>query len=795
MPRKLALLSYLLVIFCAGCGTQNLLTIQDTYFRTDQDYTFAIYNSQNQLITYPILNFNSKLNLLDTTHKLSEQIGLTTKLCEEIDRRQQSDLLGDCKAVNRTKKQRNEITDVYVLSHGWNYTVKESLENYQRYMDLISSIKRPSKDFNPYFIFITWPSAVRPITDLIRAVLPLGLEYPITPFTKTIDNTVFFFPTLWKQSFNAYENGAGSSIERRFDISTKRELFKANRPFGTNGRDISVALILYELLSIRQERIDKFPKRPPYNIHLVGHSFGAKLLTHAASQALEWRILHAIEEEKERSAVGSIRDTQKCKNENPEETCEKDLEKSKEISDERIRGMATRELKLTSSIESLLLFNPAMDILEFDLTLPEDKREFITRKGIVYSNSDYPNGLLYGLSQIPFNTAGTQAVNSLIGGLAKRHYRLSWFEKDEETGREYLNTKKFFITPFMWSAQVLYAGLIPAISAIVWGGAKATNLVMNYGYHLEANDTFLPREPGSLEYLRRLFNGAHFFLPIDKFVQGAPESQFGIFRSNFPALGRTGLNEDGLGGSLFGLLWEQDPSSRISADDFCTLSSKTGKLPTDFRQLNSKLTYSIDGSEILNSQLPPVGSHGDIRESEIVGCPKQFRGSDLKNPTSFATWLRDARDPVSEYFNSQMSSETRQLLDGYDGSSPLSELLQTALIHELNDLLEDDLLYDEKRFKSVTFREETERLIQNEKARRLNQQDPRREHLASLNWLLLEDAYAEKIAQKRVILEKRHFAVNFVYNFTTVLQFSDSPMNYPGNLSSKQEKREFHEPR
>ena len=115
-----------------------------------------------------------------------------------------------------------------------------------------------------------------------------------------------------------------------------------------------------------------------------------------------------------------------------------------------------------------------------------------------------------------------------------------------------------------------------------------------------------------------------------------------------------------------------------------------------------------------------------------------FRVEDLESPTSFAVKLREAPDPVSQFLKKQFSPETRQLLDKYQGTGPPPQSLRIALIKEFNHLVRGNSLYDEQRFRYVTLREKTSRLIK---------QNPQGENLIFLNRLLLEDAYPHKIAK------------------------------------------------
>ena len=70
-----------------------------------------------------------------------------------------------------------------------------------------------------------------------------------------------------------------------------------------------------------------------------------------------------------------------------------------------------------------------------------------------------------------------------------------------------------------------------------------------------------------------------------------------------------------------------------------------------------------------------------------------FRVDDLKDLTNLAVRLRGDTDPLSQHLRTQFRSDTRQLLEQYDGSGPPPEALQRALTDELNQLLAGSHLF------------------------------------------------------------------------------------------------------
>ncbi len=135
-----------------------------------------------------------------------------------------------------------------------------------------------------------------------------------------------------------------------------------------------------------------------------------------------------------------------------------------------------------------------------------------------------------------------------------------------------------------------------------------------------------------------------------------------------------------------------------------------------------------------------------------LGSPL-FRVSDLKDPSGLAVKLRDNRDPVSQYLRGQFSLEAQRQIEQHDGSSTQSGSLKSALVVELNQLLKDPGLFDERRFAQIRLSEKTRKLIE---------QKPQREGLISLNRLLLEEAYPHEIftGWKRSVIPWKWAALN-----------------------------------
>lgn len=128
--------------------------------------------------------------------------------------------------------------------------------------------------------------------------------------------------------------------------------------------------------------------------------------------------------------------------------------------------------------------------------------------------------------------------------------------------------------------------------------------------------------------------------------------------------------------------------------------------------------------------------------------------ADLRDAWNFLSALRDATEPVGIYLREQLSPEARQLLDTFDTSAAPSEMLQTALVEDLNRLLQGTSLYDAQRFLQVPLTEEIQTLLQT---------NPRGKALLRLNRLLLEETYPFDIVKSR---KPYHLVVQPVEGFT-----------------------------
>src|SRR5690606_32645750 len=106
------------------------------------------------------------------------------------------------------------FSDVYVVSHGWNYTMDEAIAKYQQYLHAAERVHREhpallAPEHRPLYVLIGWTSGTRPAGQTARSLLPFGLDDAVGLATTFVDRFAFHLPTAWKQSLNASTNALG----------------------------------------------------------------------------------------------------------------------------------------------------------------------------------------------------------------------------------------------------------------------------------------------------------------------------------------------------------------------------------------------------------------------------------------------------------------------------------------------------------------------------------------------------------------------------------------------------------
>jgi hypothetical protein len=115
-----------------------------------------------------------------------------------------------------------------------------------------------------------------------------------------------------------------------------------------------------------------------------------------------------------------------------------------------------------------------------------------------------------------------------------------------------------------------------------------------------------------------------------------------------------------------------------------------------------------------------------------------FQPGDIKNVEGLIIKLREANDKVSEYIRAQLSSEVRRRIDAWTSLDYPADELKAPLSKELNSLIENKNIFDEKRFAGIKLSDEALRLIR---------QNAQGFNLERLNRMLLEEAYPGELAK------------------------------------------------
>lgn len=141
----------------------------------------------------------------------------------------------------------------------------------------------------------------------------------------------------------------------------------------------------------------------------------------------------------------------------------------------------------------------------------------------------------------------------------------------------------------------------------------------------------------------------------------------------------------------------------------------------------------------------------------------RFQIVDIHQPEAFAEKLHNPAEPVSRYIAEQLSPATKQLLSQNASTTGPSPELQTAIVDELNLILQRFDLYSAERFAAIPLKTKTI-----EKAKAPEKLKP--EGLAALNRSLLEKAYPYELASNQQIFQVVILAAVFgaiVWNLIT----------------------------
>ncbi len=147
----------------------------------------------------------------------------------------------------------------------------------------------------------------------------------------------------------------------------------------------------------------------------------------------------------------------------------------------------------------------------------------------------------------------------------------------------------------------------------------------------------------------------------------------------------------------------------------------------------------------------PAGAQQGKKKESLIEVKTRIDKGDIKDLPSLVTRLQQPTDPVSDFIRSQLSEETVQAMQKYDGSAS-DRTLRFHLSRDLDDIVARDTrsakkkkptLYDEARFSGVSLQEKTQQLLA---------QDPKGVDRSRLNRMLLEDAYPQALPFRDGIL-------------------------------------------
>ena len=663
--KRIFLLTILLSLVTYGCAAKFLPPRpSDTNYH--KNHTFAIYNNSNRLLTHPLIDMQNYENTL---------------VCKKVNNQSEE------------KCKRNPpITDIYIIAHGWNYTLQEAIANFQKYIASLDNKYKELKeleggdDFVPYYVYVTWPSATRPLTNLFSAVFPFGLDEEVAPATIAVDNTIFFLPTVWKQSVNAQKVGLGVRYPNDY-------LFEdwEKQPYGVAlqgeeiGRDLPVSSLIYKLIK------EKFPhgedkkglrdtSGKKFKIHLVGHSYGAKLVALAASEGIrQWLGRELIRDiEQDNAHQVDFQKVQSCRKSKQEEEptlkilslkCEGFLTGTSTSMRDKVRidkdqfkdvieYFNKRDSLFFSPIESLILFNPAFRPKELNYLvdevngrgfficgegviglLPEVGEclttqlfKFIKRKALIFSSHDLANGWEFSMGQNLLNNAYVQTMDSFV------------------------QNQKTFPDRF---------GLLGGLALI---SEVVTGPIISMNEYVTNTFNWVTEVPTSIDWWSEL--------PTSLWEKHPP-----IPFLDQPALGRTGLkrfsfteNPEDLGPlkSLF-----HTEQSEIKQEEYCRMASKARKKDEHlFSTLSPEWFYSFDASIVYNRGTIPDGAHNELNAVTEARCSdgdglEQLIWKDLEEIFTKTAAPSNTHSPPGKRFVQLISEKIRQGDASFYAQAPL----------------------------------------------------------------------------------------------------------------------------
>jgi subfamily B ATP-binding cassette protein MsbA len=117
-----------------------------------------------------------------------------------------------------------------------------------------------------------------------------------------------------------------------------------------------------------------------------------------------------------------------------------------------------------------------------------------------------------------------------------------------------------------------------------------------------------------------------------------------------------------------------------------------------------------------------------------------FSPADVKAPQALAAKLSGKPDAISGFLTQDVDESARKALEAGGTRTGDTNLVQNALVRTLNRAILGPAVYDEARFRGVTLRPETSKLLA---------ENPQGDGLVRLNRLLLEDAFSNELSRRQ----------------------------------------------
>jgi hypothetical protein len=118
----------------------------------------------------------------------------------------------------------------------------------------------------------------------------------------------------------------------------------------------------------------------------------------------------------------------------------------------------------------------------------------------------------------------------------------------------------------------------------------------------------------------------------------------------------------------------------------------------------------------------------------IIHAPSTFSAKEIKDLPEFVNKLTRHSDPLSSFLWERFS----ETLTNYKALPPNTNVLEALVVSQLNEVIAGPSIYERGRFQQVSLRPETTNLIE---------QSPGGTNRASVNRMLLEDAYPAELSR------------------------------------------------